>query len=71
MATPIRTDARLRRWGALARQILEMPAKTLAGVRIRAMTLAEMLEEELPEDAATDERMIQALIRDLLAVELV
>ncbi len=46
-----------------------MPATPLAGMRVRAIVLADLLDEELPEDACTDERMIHALIRDLLSIE--
>jgi hypothetical protein len=55
---------------SLAKRIAAMRATTLAGMRVRALVIADMLDEKLDEDdATTDELIINAIIRYLLSIE--
>jgi hypothetical protein len=52
----------------LAKRIAAMPATTLAGLQVRALILVKMLAEEEDDDDYTDQLMIRAIVRDLLAM---
>jgi hypothetical protein len=52
---------------ALAKEIAAVPAKTLAGVRVRAQIVADVVDDT-GEDDCTDDLMIAAIVRDILAM---
>ena len=53
----------------IAKKIAALPATTLAGVRVRAVILVRIIaEEDQDEDACTDQLMIWAIVRDLIAM---
>jgi hypothetical protein len=53
----------------LAKLIAAMPAETPAGLQVRALILAAMLDEEDDEDDYTDQLMIRAIVRDLIKMK--
>lgn len=68
-ATEETIDRIVEEMRSLAKAIAAMRATTLAGMRVRASILAAVLDDDADEDAATDELMIHALVRDLLATD--
>ena len=50
----------------LAKRIASAPATSLAGLRVRALILVDMFDEEEDEDATTDKLMIWSIVRDLI-----
>lgn len=52
---------------ALGKEIAAVPAKTLAGIRVRAMIVADIVEDT-GEDDSTDDLLISAIVRDILAM---
>jgi hypothetical protein len=55
---------------SLAKKIAAFPAKTLEGLRVRALILAEILSHFGDEDAdaCSDELMYRSIVRDFIAM---
>ncbi len=53
---------------SLEKEIASIRATTLAGMRVRALIITDLLREDT-EDLAPDELIVSAMIRDLLSIE--
>jgi hypothetical protein len=62
------TDEVVANLRSLEKRLAAMPARTLAGLHMRAMVLAEIFGEAEEDEDDTDQLMIRAIVRDLCAM---
>lgn len=62
-------DEVINAMGVMENQMLCLPAKTLAGFRIRGLVVQHMLKDRTEKISTTDELTILAMIHDLVSIE--